>query len=264
MKKKIITGFHAIEEILKAQKKEIAEKKQTAYAVSILYSKRGPRVKKILAIAEELKIQIKQEDEKKLNELTAYLPEQLKDHRGVVLILESDTRDFELSFDEFYSYILKKEDAFVVILDSITDPHNLGSIIRSADQFGIDGIIIPEFNSIPLNNSHAAFEVIAKTSSGAAAWIPVVKTVNLVRAADKLKKAGFWIYGADAGGTSVSEMTFPKKTALVMGNEGKGISFLLEKNCDMIISIPTCGKLDSLNVGVAAGILFYQIQKTKG
>ncbi len=253
--KKIITGFHPIEEILRAEKmRREKNEKKTAY-FEILYFKIGPRVKKILEIAEDLKITVRLEEKQTLDECTKHLPEQLKDHRGIVLILESDEEDKKISIEEFCAKLFQKEKAFVAILDSITDPHNIGSIVRSADQFAIDGIIVPE------NKSAGGGEIIAKTSAGASAWIPVVSTANLVRTAEKLKKDGFWIYGADAGGTPVSSVNFPKKVALVMGNEGSGISRLLENTCDEIISIPVQGKLDSLNVSVAAGILFYEISR---
>lgn len=162
-----------------------------------------------------------------------------------------------MSVDEFFALLAEKDSAFVVILDSVTDPHNTGSIIRSADQFGIDGIIVPE------NKSAGGFEIISKVSAGALAWVPFVEVTNLVRTVERLKKEGFWIYGADAGGTALPDLKFPKKTALIMGSEGKGMSRLVEETCDEIVSIPTKGKLDSLNVSVAAGILLYEISRKK-
>ncbi|AGT44207.1 23S rRNA (guanosine(2251)-2'-O)-methyltransferase RlmB [Treponema pedis] len=254
--KKIITGFHSIDEILKAEKFVREKNEKTFSSFEIVYSKTGPRVKKILELAKNLKVPIRQEDEKYLNSYTEHLPEQLKNHRGIILILETEKESMNLTLEEFSARMFQKETAITVILDSITDPHNIGSIIRSADQFGIDGIIVPE------NKSAGGFETIAKTSAGASAWIPIITVPNLVRAAERLKKDGFWIYGADAGGIPVSKEDFPKKTVLVMGSEGSGISRLLEESCDKIISIPTQGKLDSLNVSVAAGILFYEIRKS--
>lgn len=251
--KKIITGFHAIEEILKAEDIRQA-KKQKPQSLKLAYSKTGPRVKKILALAEKLNIKIKKEDEKHLNALTENLPLQLKDHRGLVLLLETEEK-LKLSVEEFLANLFEKEIAKIVILDSITDPHNIGSILRSADQFNIDGIILPE------NNSAGSFETIARISSGASAWVPILFTNNLVRIAESLKKEGFWIYGADIRGAPIDSIQFPKKTVIVMGSEGRGISRLLKQSCDHIISIPTNGRLDSLNVSVAAGIIFYELSR---
>ena len=146
----------------------------------------------------------------------------------------------------------------VVILDSVTDPHNVGAIIRSADQFGASLVLLPERNSANKVNDN---DVILRTSAGAAAWVPVSVVPNLVRCVEKLKDNGFWVYGADAGGTSVQEGKFAEKTVLIMGSEGSGISRLLKEQCDSIVSIPTCGKIDSLNVSVATGVLLYEIYR---
>ncbi len=255
--RKIITGFHAIEEILRAEKSRQEKKEDKKFETEIYVSKLGPRVKKILSLAKSLNIKVIEKDKKYLNELTQALPEQLKDHRGIVLVLNADKGSFEISIQEFLATLKAKDKASLAILDSISDPHNIGSIVRSADQFGIDGIIVPS------NNSAGSFEVISKISSGASAWIPVISVNNLVRTVEKLKKDGFWVYGADAGGKSVAQFDFPEKTALIMGSEGKGISRLLKESCDEIVSIPTRGRLDSLNVSVAAGILLYEISKNR-
>ena len=146
----------------------------------------------------------------------------------------------------------------VVVLDSVTDPHNVGAIIRSADQFGAALVIMPERHSANNVNDN---DVIARSSAGASSWVPVSVVTNLVRTVEKLKSNGFWVYGADAGGVSVEEGKFFKKSVLVMGSEGTGISRLLKEQCDSIVSIPTCGKIDSLNVSVATGVLLYEIYR---
>ena len=105
--------------------------------------------------------------------------------------------------------------------------------------------------------------MIGRTSAGASAWVPVAVVNNLVRAVEKLKAAGFWIYGADAGGETCGKIDFAQKTVIIMGSEGSGISQLLKKQCDKIVSIPTCGKIDSLNVSVAAGVLLYEIYRRR-
>ena len=148
----------------------------------------------------------------------------------------------------------------VVILDRVTDPHNVGAIIRSCDQFGADLVILPEHNSA---SDISGNEIIGRTSAGASAWVPVAVVNNLVRAVEKLKKAGFWVYGADAGGETCGKIEFADKAVIIMGSEGTGIAQLLEKQCDTIVSIPTCGKIDSLNVSVAAGVLLYELYRRR-
>ena len=101
-------------------------------------------------------------------------------------------------------------------------------------------------------------EIIARTSAGASTWVPVSVVSNLVRSVQLMKEKGFWVYGADAGGTSVKDNSFAEKTCIIMGSEGSGIARLLKEQCDSIVSIPTCGKIDSLNVSVAAGVLLYE------
>ena len=280
-----ITGFHSIEEKVRSQKKNQAAAgagKAEGSAYKIYFSKPGPRVKKILAAAKEAGITCEQTDDKKLDSLVAGLDESLRDHRGIVMELAGSGKQPAANLVDFDSWVKTHsgdlagnvggageagEDGngqssaarcTVVILDSITDPHNVGAIIRSCDQFGASLVVIPEHNSA---SDIAGNEVIGRTSAGASAWVPVAIVNNLVRATEQLKQAGFWVYGADAGGQNCRKIDFAEKSALIMGSEGTGIASLLEKQCDTIVSIPTCGKIDSLNVSVAAGVLLYEISK---
>ena len=272
----VITGFHSIEEKLRAAKGNSKGKSSDAAAtgLKLFYSKPGPRVKKILAAAKEAGVTCEQTDDKKLDSLVAGLDESLRDHRGVVMEISGNAKQPVANLVDFDAWIkthsgeagLSGADGTsdtpaasrttVVILDSITDPHNVGAILRSCDQFGASLVVIPEHNSA---SDIAGNEVIGRTSAGASAWVPVAIVNNLVRAAELLKKAGFWIYGADAGGQNCRTIDFPAKSALIMGSEGTGMAALLEKQCDTIVSIPTCGKIDSLNVSVAAGVLLYEL-----
>lgn len=251
----IITGFHAIEErILSLEKSKINPGDYKIY-----YSKPGPRVKKIIAEAQGIGVNVTQSDEKSLDLLVSCLDKSLRDHRGIVLEVAGKQQKSAnlIDFDVWVkSAGAKSEDEkqTVVILDKITDPHNVGAILRSADQFGASLVIIPENNA----SNNLSNEVISRSSAGASAWVPVSIVKNLVRATDLLKNAGFWIYGADAGGENCVKMKFPNRTVFVMGSEGSGISRLLQEKCDTIVSIPTCGQIDSLNVSVAAGVLLYE------
>ena len=303
---RIITGFHAIEEFLRAVEADITGKSQrtgiaasssgsknrpqrlshtnnasvasamapevgkkptmadtvsdqptrSMHSLRLLYAKQGPRVKKIIAQAEKLSIVIEPKTEAELVKLTEPLPAYLQEHRGIILIDERpQTQLPKLSADALLAKLASREKAFVVVLDSITDPHNTGAIIRSADQFGVDAVVLPE------RRTAGDFQTITKISAGAAAWVPLLYTANLVRTVETLKKHGFWVFGADAEGASLLQTTFPDKTVLVMGSEGSGISRLLKAACDSFTAIPTSGKLDSLNVSVAAGILMYEIRR---
>ncbi len=250
----IITGFHAIEEKVRR-----AVESGKNDGLSISYSKIGPRVKKILELASSVKIPCAQVDNKDLDSLVQKLPEIARDHRGIVLCVEgADGNQTKVDFESWIaSQKVSDAKATVLVLDSITDPHNIGAILRSADQFGASLVIMPKRNSASVSDN----EIIARASAGAVSYVPVSVVSNLSRAAQKLKEAGFWIYGADAGGKSVTELKFPEKTCIVMGSEGTGISSLLEKQCDVIASIPTCGNIDSLNVSVAAGVLLYEVYR---
>ncbi|MBO4732197.1 MAG: 23S rRNA (guanosine(2251)-2'-O)-methyltransferase RlmB [Spirochaetaceae bacterium] len=247
---RVVTGFHAIEELLRtgAGTSEGAKPQ-------LLYSKPGPRIKKILEDAKKRGIPAKQTTDRELDKLTANLSETARNHRGLVLTIsgEAEKKQNFVQFDTFAEELSKKDKALVVILDSITDPHNTGAIIRSCDQFGADLVVIPEHRGV------SESDVKMRSSAGAAAWVPVAVVQNLNRSVEFLKQRGFWVYGADADGQSARQTEFAAKTALVMGSEGSGIAQLLRKNCDAIVSIPTCGKLDSLNVSVATGVLLYEI-----
>lgn len=253
----VITGFHAIEERLR----KAIDVKADLTVFTVYYSKIGPRVKKILAMAKVAKITCEKVENKQLDELVIDLDETAQDHRGIVLKItgvqqkQSNMVDFDTYLEKMCAQALNS--ITVVILDSVTDPHNVGAIIRSCDQLGVNLFVIPE------NNSSKDSEIIGRSSAGANAWIPVAIVPNLTRAVQKLKSKNFWIYGADAGGEPTTQIQFAQNTALVMGSEGTGIHRLLKEKCDTIVSIPTVGKLDSLNVSVAAGILMYEVHRQK-
>ena len=147
--------------------------------------------------------------------------------------------------------------SFVVMLDSIEDPHNFGAIIRTCECAGVDYIIIPKNRSVSVNST------VYKTSCGALANVKIIEVVNLTNTITKLKDLGFWVYGAEANGKNYSNIKFDTKTCLVIGSEGHGLKQIVTKNCDEIISLPMKGKINSLNASVACGILIYEIMKYK-
>ena len=141
-----------------------------------------------------------------------------------------------------------------LILDKLNDPNNLGAIIRSCDAFGVDGIIIPNKNSIGIT------ETVVKVSTGAIFYVPIVTVSNINQTIDKLKKNNFWVIGTDASATqSISEIKNDRNLALVIGSEGYGISNLVAKNCDYLVKIPMTGHVNSLNASVSAGIMIYAL-----
>jgi 23S rRNA (guanosine2251-2'-O)-methyltransferase len=142
----------------------------------------------------------------------------------------------------------------ILVLDSIMDPQNLGSIIRTAHCLGANGVVIPEDRAAQVTAA------VNKASAGSVQHMPVAKVVNLAQSIDYLKDKGFWIFGADAhGGKSLKEVDFNCSVVLVLGSEAKGIRPLVRKKCDFLITVPLIGSFDSLNVSVAAGIIQYEI-----
>ena len=151
----------------------------------------------------------------------------------------------------------RNEAPFIIILDEIEDPHNLGAIIRSAECVGAHGVIIKKRRSAGL--TYTAYKV----SAGALEYLPVARVTNIADAVDELKRRNIWIYGADMNGEDYRKTNFSGGAALVIGNEGKGISRLVREKCDVIVSLPMKGKINSLNASVAAGILMYKIAETR-
>ena len=146
----------------------------------------------------------------------------------------------------------KNEPPFVIICDKITDPHNLGAILRTANCVGAHGVIIPKRNSVGLNS------VVAKTSAGAVEYTPVAKVTNIANTIDSLKDEGLWIAAADMDGQEMYDIDLKGSLGLVIGSEGEGISRLVREKCDFIASIPMAGEINSLNASVAAGVLMYE------
>jgi len=151
----------------------------------------------------------------------------------------------------------KGEDPFVIILDNIEDPHNLGAIIRTANQAGAHGVIIPKNRAVGLTAT------VARTSAGALNYTPVAKVTNLVKTMEELKKQGLWFVCADMDGEMMYDLNLTGPIGLVIGNEGEGVGRLVKENCDFVASIPMKGDIDSLNASVAAGILSYEIVRQR-
>lgn len=166
-------------------------------------------------------------------------------HQGIILSVP----DYEYcQLDD----LIVKEDPLLVILDHVEDPHNLGAIIRTCEAAGVDGIILPKNRSVEVNAT------VMKTSAGALEYVKIAQVTNIAQTMKELKRKGFWIVGTDMDGTNYSDIDYKGKMALVIGNEGKGMSRIVKENCDFIASIPMIGKINSLNASVAAGIMIYE------
>ena len=176
-------------------------------------------------------------------------------HQGVVAI--GAAYDYASVEDILANARDKGEDPFIFILDEIEDPHNLGAIIRTANQAGAHGVIIPKRRAVGLTAT------VAKTSAGAINYTPVAKVTNISKTIEELKKEGLWFVCADMGGETMYNLDLKGPIGLVIGNEGNGVSRLVKEKCDFIASIPMKGDIDSLNASVAAGVLAYEIVRQR-
>ena len=151
----------------------------------------------------------------------------------------------------------RHEDPFIILLDEIEDPHNLGAIIRTANQVGAHGVVIPKHRAVGLTST------VARASSGAINYTPVAKVSNMSQTIEELKKSGLWIAAADSDGELMYDISLSGPMALVIGNEGKGIGPLIKKHCDIVAAIPMKGDIDSLNASVACGVLAYEVLRQR-
>jgi len=238
----IITSFHGIEETLK----------EPPAGAELLVGKKNPRTQALIDLAKKGKVAIREVPDAELTKAAGG-----REQRGAVLVLPEGRKTLETTLEEFLQNF-DEDSGLVVLLDGVTDPQNYGAILRSADQFGVDLVLIPA------RRSASDTPAVSAASAGAMAWVPHAVVTNLTRALGQLKEKGFWIYGADMDGTPASQAKLTGRVALVLGSEGKGLSRLVRDTCDVVISIPTQGRLDSLNVSVSAGILMYETRRQQG
>jgi 23S rRNA (guanosine2251-2'-O)-methyltransferase len=170
-------------------------------------------------------------------------------HNGVVAeIADAEYADFD-------AVVEREGTSFVLIVDGVTDPQNLGAILRVAEGFGVHLVVLPEHESVGLTS------VVVKASAGATAWVPVAQATNLSRAIETLQKRGYWVYAAAADGDAPDAIDFRGNVALVLGSEGKGIRRNVLEHCDRRVTIPMSGRLESLNVATAAAVLCYEVAR---
>ena len=233
-----VAGRNPVLEILKTERE--VEK------IFILKGELKGSIKKIIGIAKDRNILIQEVDKDKLDSLAKGVA-----HQGVVALVSS----YEYATVDDILNKAKKNDElpFIVILDGIEDPHNLGAIARTAECAGVHGIIIPKRRSAQVN------ETVYKASAGAVEHVLIAKVNNINNVIDELKEKGLWIYGADMDGDLYFNTSLKGAVALVIGSEGKGISRLTKEKCDCLVKIPMAGKISSLNASNAAAILMYEV-----
>jgi 23S rRNA (guanosine2251-2'-O)-methyltransferase len=209
---------------------------------------KGEKVEHLKLLAKEHAVPVKWVPKQKLDTMSDHGV-----HQGIVLAI---TAYEYLSLDELLEQTKERTDTpFFLILDSLEDPHNFGSILRTADATGVDGIIIPKHRAVGIT------PVVTKASTGAVEYIPVARVTNLTQTIATLKENSFWIFGTDMSGTDYRQWNTQGAIALIIGNEGRGMSQGLRKEVDELLTIPMTGHVQSLNAGVAAGLLMYEVYR---
>lgn len=243
MEVQYIVGRNPVLEILKGDK-EIEK-------IFILKGDLQGSIKKIIGIAKDKNIIIQEVDKNKMDTFA-----EGEIHQGVAALVTG--YEYATIEDILERAETRKENPFIIILDELEDPHNLGAIIRTAECAGVHGVIIPKRRSASVN------QTVYKSSAGAVEHMLVAKVTNITNTIEALKDKGLWIYGADMDGADYHFNTDLKGSiALVIGNEGKGISRLVKEKCDVLVKIPMLGRIESLNASNAASILIYEVIRQK-
>jgi len=242
--KTLITGIHAVESALKNDADNITQ-------VWIAENKRNQRVKELINHAQKRGLIAHRSDPASLDKLA-----KTHQHQGVVAEYNAPKSFQE---DDLFDILEKIEGTpLLLVLDGVTDPHNLGACLRTAEGAGVNAVIAPKDNAVGLTPAAR------KVASGAAETVPFIQVTNLVRTIEKLKKEGIWFIGtSDKSTGDLYTYDFKTPSAIVMGAEGKGLRRLTEEHCDTLISIPMAGQVSSLNVSVATGVCLYEVVRQR-
>ena len=242
--KTLITGIHAVESALKNDPENISQ-------VWFAENKRNQRVKELIHHAQKRGLIMHRADVKMLDKLA-----KTHQHQGVVAEYQAPASYTE---EDLFDLLEKSDQTpLLLVLDGVTDPHNLGACLRTAEGAGVQAVIAPKDNAVGLTPAAR------KVASGAAETVPFVQVTNLVRSIEKLKKLGIWFIGtSDKANGDLYTQDFKSPTAIVMGAEGKGLRRLTEEHCDILISIPMAGQVSSLNVSVATGVCLYEVVRQR-
>ncbi|MBQ8327722.1 MAG: 23S rRNA (guanosine(2251)-2'-O)-methyltransferase RlmB [Lachnospiraceae bacterium] len=243
----------AIEELTIEGRNAVIEALRSGKPIDKLYVQDGCQDGPVMTIKREAKknnIMIKFVDKERLDQLS-----KTGKHQGVIAM--GAAYEYAEVEDILNAAKEKGEPPFVILLDNIEDPHNLGAIIRTANLAGAHGVIIPKNRAVGLTAT------VARTSAGALNYTPVAKVTNIAKTIEDLKKEGLWFVCADMGGTRMYDLDLKGPIGLVIGNEGEGVGRLVKEKCDFVASIPMKGDIDSLNASVAAGVLAYEIVRQR-
>jgi 23S rRNA (guanosine2251-2'-O)-methyltransferase len=239
VKNNLIYGVHAVTKAIESDK------------VTSLYVQQGKKnkaIKTLLALAERKGISVNWLDDKAFEQQAGS-----GNHQGIMAMVASLSASY--SEDDIPFIFERNENNLILVLDEVTDPHNVGACLRSANAFGVSMVIAPRKHSAPLNAT------VCKVACGAAETTPYIQVTNLVRTLSLLKELGAWTYGADMGAdTSLSETKFAGHVVIVMGSEGQGLRRLTKDTLDEMFSIPMMGEVESLNVSVASAIALYEVR----
>ncbi|ODA42215.1 23S rRNA (guanosine-2'-O-) -methyltransferase rlmB [Desulfosporosinus sp. BG] len=242
MNDEIVYGKNPVLELLKSGK--------PVNKVLILSEGPNGRNQEIIALLHEKSIPYQFVDRQTLDRIT-----DRERHQGMLAYIAA--REYSSIDDILALAEERQEDPFILMLDEIEDPHNLGALLRTVDAVGAHGVIIPKRRSVTLTGT------VAKTSAGAVEYVRVARVSNLVQALQELKKRGCWVSGAEAGGRGAFEADLTGARVIVIGSEGKGISRLLREKCDEIVSLPMKGQVTSLNASVAGSVMLYEVLRQR-
>lgn len=233
----IIAGRNAVMEALRSQR--------SINKILLQDGAKGGSISEIIAVAKERSLAIEFVKAEKLDKMVPGMR-----HQGIVAMVAPIA--FQSLEEVFTKAAAKNEPPFILLLDELQDPQNVGAIIRTADAAGVHGILLPKRRSCPLN------AVVAKISAGAVEYVPVVQIGNIAQTIEELQERGCWVVGADMDGATYYESNLKGALVLVIGAEGKGLGRLVKQKCDAIVSIPMVGGVSSLNASNAAAILMYE------
>lgn len=238
---RLVVGFHAVTARLR-------QRAESVRAIYVAAGRHDARARDLIQRAKAAGVAVHPVDERRLVELARG-----ERHQGVVAVVDAALPHVTLAD------VLEHppEPPLLLVLDGVTDPHNLGACLRNADAFGAHAVVVPKDRAVGVNAT------VAKAASGAADTIPVITVTNLARALREIKEAGVWILGADTGGESLFDADVTGPVAWVLGAEGEGLRRLTREHCDRIVGIPLAGSVESLNVSVAAGICLFATRSAR-
>lgn len=238
----VIYGIHAVEEAIRSRGRAFEY-------VAVARDRKDAKLQRIVNACREAGVAVRFENRDQLTRIA-----KTQTHQGVVAVAAQKKYD---DLEDVLGH-RRGRHAFVVVLDGVEDPHNLGALLRTADAAGVDGVIIPERRAVGVNAT------VVKASAGASEYVPVAKVTNIARTLEEIKERNIWTVGLDERGEkSYDEIDYQMDCAIVLGAEGHGLHDLVRKKCDFLVKIPMLGKVPSLNVSVAGAVVMYEVARQR-